>query len=62
MNLPPEKQEIVGVFGFSHSIVDPKDAQMDENGEVVQHMRIRSKWEIGGVLEIHNSGVRLLVG
>ena len=61
MNLPPERHEIVGVFGFSHSIVDSNDVV--ENKEVVcQNMQIRSKWEVGGVLKVHSSGRGMVKG
>lgn len=55
MNLPPEINEIVAIFGYSHSIVNPSDA-FDENGVKMQPMHILSKWELGGVLEIHKHG------
>ena len=61
MNLPPEKHEIVGVFGFSHSIVDHSNT-IEQNGEFFQNMQIRSKWEVGGVLEIHDSGRGMVKG
>lgn len=61
MNLPPLKHEIVGVFGFSHSIVVPDDT-IEENEVVYQNMRIRSKWEVGGVLEVHCSGRGMVKG
>jgi len=62
MNLPPEKNEIVAIFGYSHSIVDPNNTFNDDNGDTLQKLRLRSKWEVGGVLEIHDSGTRLLNG
>jgi len=62
MDLPPEKSEIVAVFGYSHSIVDPMNSFTDDSGNVLQYLRLRSKWEVGGVLKIHNSGARLLKG
>lgn len=61
MNLPPLQNEIVAVFGYSHSIVDPNNA-IEVEGEVMQPMRLRCKWELGGVLEIQNTGTRLLNG
>lgn len=62
MNLPPEEHEIVAVFGYSHSIVDPANTFTMENGDVVQNMQLRSKWEVGGVLGIHNEGHRMIKG
>lgn len=61
MNLPPQKHEIVGVFGFSHSIIDHENT-IKQNGGVLQNMQIRSKWEVGGVLEIHGSGRGMVKG
>ena len=55
MNLPPLKNEIVAVFGYSHSLVNPEEA-IEQEGEFVQPMRIRSKWELGGVLDISENG------
>lgn len=62
MNLPPEKSEIIAIFGYSHSIVDPEVTVTEENGDVYQNFRLRTKWEIGGVLDIHPLGTRLLKG
>ncbi len=56
MNLGPEIHEIMAIFGYSHSHVDPSDTFELEYGEVQQHMRIRTKWELGGVIDIHNNG------
>lgn len=62
MNLPPEKCEIVAIFGYSHSIVDPEQTITVDNGDVYQNLRLRTKWEVGGVLNVYKSGVRLLKG
>ena len=61
MNLAPEKDEIVAVFGYSHSTVDPNNVT-EVNGDVVQIMQLRCKWELGAVLEIHDNGHRFLKG
>ena len=62
MNSPLAQNEIVALFGFSHSEVDPSNAEETANGDVYQTMRFRSKWELGGVLEVHNDGCRLVQG
>ena len=55
MNLVPEQHEIVAAYGYSHSLVDP--TQTYEIGdEEYQHLRFRTKWEVGGVIEIHPNG------
>ena len=56
MNLPPEKHEVVAVIGYSHSNVDPSNIYEIEDGTFLQEMNLRTKWELGGVLEIHESG------
>lgn len=56
MNSPLIESEIVALFGYSHSIIDPSSTIEEENGDVNQEFRLRSKWEVGGVLNIHESG------
>jgi hypothetical protein len=51
----PIKDEIVAIFGYSHSLVNP-DEVITDDGESVQPMQIRSKWELGGIVEIHKKG------
>ena len=55
MNLTPEVHEVVAAFGYSHSLVDPNEVY-EEDGELLQHLRFRAKWELGGVLAIHPEG------
>jgi len=62
MNLPPEKSEVVAIYGYSHSDVDPSNISEIEDGSFLQKMSFRTKWELGGVLEIHESGHRLVKG
>jgi len=62
MNLLPEQSEIVALFGFSHSDVDPSNTEEIANGDIYQKMHLRSKWELGGVLEVHTNGCRLVKG
>lgn len=59
--MPPYKGEVVGSLGFSHTIVDPDNIFISTQGDQ-QLMKIRSKWELGGVLEIHNQGCRQVRG
>ena len=56
MNLPPEVGEVVAAFGYSHSNVDPENTFEDQEGGLIQALRIRSKWELGGVLAVHPEG------
>lgn len=62
MDSPLVKGEVVAIFGFSHSLVDPDDAAEADDGVVFQPIRLRSKWELGGILECHPSGCRLIKG
>lgn len=56
MNLAPEVHEVVAAFGYSHSSVNPNEVFEDEDGELLQSLRFRAKWELGGVLAIHPEG------
>lgn len=62
MNSPLIQSEIVALFGFSHSDINPLNTQEQPNGDIYQSMRIRSKWELGGILEVHESGCRMVNG
>lgn len=62
MNLPPEIGEVVAIFEYSHSIVEPENTHLDKNGNTLQEIKLRSKWEVGGVQHIHDKGTRLLKG
>ncbi len=35
MNLPPEKSEVVATFGFSHTVIDPKDTFKIESRDAI---------------------------
>lgn len=60
MNLPPEQFEVVASFGYSHSRADPtinpSEIYEKNDGSFEQHLNFKTKWELGGILEIHNSG------
>lgn len=56
MNMLPTKNEVVAIFGYSHSDVDPMNKCEIDDGEAMQNTILRSKWELGGVLGIHDSG------
>lgn len=61
MNLEPEIGEIVGVFGCSHSEVNP-DNIIEVESETIQPLIIKTKWEVGQILNISQSGLRLVKG
>lgn len=62
MSSPLGLGEVVALFGFSHSDVDPSNTEETADGDVYQSMSFRPKWELGGVLEVHESGCRLVRG
>ena len=63
MELPPEKNEVVASFSFSHTVVhEPEPFKFSDGKALAQRIRYRSHWEIGLAEDSHPDGFMIIEG
>jgi hypothetical protein len=63
MELPPEKNEVVASFSFSHTVVhEPEPYKFSDGKALAQLVRYRSHWEIGLAEDFYPDGLMFVEG